>query len=93
MAGNPDKQWRIDNAHHLRGVRLRFQRYTRWSERWDHDHCAACFATFAEIDGPEVLHEGYATCEDYRLGARYDWVCATCFADLKGEMEWIVADS
>jgi hypothetical protein len=85
MTADPDKQWRIDNARHLRGVRLKFQPYTRWSETWDHDHCAGCWATFAEFEGPDILHEGYATCDDYAKGARYDWVCKTCFADLKNE--------
>jgi hypothetical protein len=85
---NPNKQWRIDNALHLKGLRLQFRPYTRWSERWDHDHCAACFVTFAESDGPDILHEGYATCDDYPRGACYDWVCQTCFNDLSEDMGW-----
>lgn len=94
MTASPGKQWRIDNARHLRGVRLQFRSYTRWSESWDHDHCAACWATFAEFEGPDIQHEGYATCDDYPKGAQYDWVCPTCFADLKDEMQWTaVADS
>ena len=88
MTIGPNKQWRIDNAHQLKGVRLLFQRYTRWSESWDHDHCAACGAKFAEFDGPDIQHEGYATGEDYPKGARYDWICSACFNDLKDEMQW-----
>jgi hypothetical protein len=42
MSVNENKKWRIDNASHLKGVRLQLRRYTRWSESWDHDHCAAC---------------------------------------------------
>ena len=92
MTTDRDKQWRIDNAQHLKGVGLRFEPFARPSDSWDHDHCAACWAKFAEFDGPNIQQQGYATCEDYPRGARYDWICSTCFADLKDEMEWIVAD-
>ena len=83
MTAQADKQWRIDNASHLKGVRLRLRYYTRWSESWDHAHCAACWAKFAEFEGPDIQHEGYATCEDYPRGACYEWICKTCFADLR----------
>lgn len=91
MTADPDKQWRIDNAAHLKGAKLRFQRYTRWNESWDHDHCLACWAKFAEFDGPGIQHQGYATGDDYPMGARYEWVCTTCFADLKDDMQWTAA--
>jgi hypothetical protein len=91
VTADPHKQWRIDNASALRGVRLRFQPYTRLSESWDHDHCAACWVKFAEFDGADIQHEGYATCEDFPRGARYEWVCSACFADLKDDMGWTVA--
>jgi hypothetical protein len=87
------KQWRIDNARHLKGAWLRFQRYTRWNEVWGHDHCAGCWTKFSDDQTVEALREGYATTEDYKLGARYDWVCSTCFNDLKSEMGWSVAKS
>jgi hypothetical protein len=85
---NPDKQWRIDNAQHLRAVRLKLQPYRQPSEAWDHDHCAGCWAKFAEFEGADIHHEGYATCSDYPKGARYEWVCATCFIDL----QWTAGD-
>jgi hypothetical protein len=81
--------WRIHNCRLLRGLTLRRKPYRKWSERWDHDHCAACWARFAEVDGPEIRHEGYATCEDYKLGADYDWVCVGCFSELRDEMGWV----
>jgi hypothetical protein len=84
---NP-KQWRIENANHLRGVRLKLRRYNRRSENWDHDHCSACWAKFAEFNGPEIQHEGYATWHDYGLGAGYEWVCRKCFDDLKDDLGW-----
>jgi hypothetical protein len=88
MSTDSEKQWRIDNARHLRGLQLKFQPYVRWSDNWDHDHCSACWATFAQFDGPDVQHAGYATCDDYPKGARYDWVCSTCFAELQEDMQW-----
>lgn len=86
-----EKQWKTDNASHLRGLRLEFRRYVRWSESWDHDHCAACWATFAEGAGPDVQQEGYATGDDYPRGACYDWVCQKCFVELKEDMGWSAA--
>ena len=91
MSDDPDKQWRIETAEGLKGVRLKLQRYVRWSESWDHDHCAACWTKLAEFDGPDILHEGYATRHDYQKGARYEWVCQRCFDDLRDEMQWSAA--
>jgi hypothetical protein len=67
--------WRIQNCKMLRGVKLQRKRYRKPSESWNHDHCAACWATFAEFDGPEIQH--------------YDWVCVRCFSELKDEMGWM----
>ena len=55
---------------------------------WDHDHCEACSAKFAQFEGPQIEHEGYTTCSDYKHGAGYAWVCKVCFEDLKDEMHW-----
>jgi hypothetical protein len=88
MTTEPGKQWRIDNAGRLKGARLQFRPYMRWSESWDHDHCAGCWAKFAEFEGPDILHEGYATRDDDPKGAGYEWVCQACFNDLKDDMEW-----
>ena len=63
------ERWKIDTANFLRGVRFRWKRWTPPRESWDHDHCAACAARFAATDCPDVLHEGFATCEDYVRGA------------------------
>jgi hypothetical protein len=58
----------------------------------DHDHCAACWAKFAEFEGPDIEHEGYATGDDYPKGACYEWVCQICFDDLKDDMQWSAAN-
>ena len=67
---------------------IQLRRYARWSESWDHDHCAACWAKFAEFEGLDIQHAGYATCDDYPKGACYEWVCQACFEDLKNDMQW-----
>jgi hypothetical protein len=86
-----DKEWRIHNARWIRGQRLKFQPYVRWSETWDHDHCAACISTFMEADGPDNQREGYATTDEYSRGARYEWVCSECFGDLKDDMQGVAS--
>ena len=90
MIAGTDRSWRIDNARHLKGLRFQLRRYTRPSESWDHDHCAACWAKFAELAGPAIQCEGYATCDDYRYGPGYEWICQARFADLKNDMDWAV---
>jgi len=77
--------WRVDNAKWTRGAVLRFQKYARPRENWDHDHCEGCWAKFMETGSPEVLTEGYVT-EDNRR-----WICPECFRDLQQEMEWKLA--
>lgn len=37
-------------------------------------------------DYPGVLHQGYATQDDYR------WICESCFEDFKEMFEWTVID-
>jgi hypothetical protein len=88
---DPEKHWRIGNAHYLRGTVLRRERWEAPSERWDHDHCSFCWAEFSESEDPEVQHEGYTTTEAHQHGAGYHWVCEQCFADLKDEMHWQLA--
>ena len=81
--------WRLTGQErYLQGASFRRKPYTAPRPDWDHDHCAGCWAKFAEFDGPDILHEGYATCDDYPKGARYEWVCKCCFDDLRDEMRW-----
>src|SRR5437588_775461 len=43
-------------------VTLRFKKYSRYSELWEHEHCVGWWATFMETKAlPDVLTEGYAT--------------------------------
>ncbi len=80
--------WRIEVASTLKNARLQRLTYRAWSPEWDHDHCSACMAKFAEFDGPDLQREGYATCSDFAKGAEYEWVCVTCFDELKDAMGW-----
>ena len=90
MASLPrsEKAWRIDNASHLKYARLQFLPWRQKREDWDHDHCLACNAKFAEAEGTGILHEGYTTCSDYMRGAEYHWICPTCFTELKPDLGW-----
>jgi len=54
----PEQDWRIDNCKRLRAVALRRKKYSASSKQWDHDHCAHA-RQFADLDDPEILHEGY----------------------------------
>ena len=46
-------------------------------------------AKFAEFDGPDILHEDYASDTKYKdRPGYYDWVCTDCFRDPKDEMQW-----
>ena len=65
----------------LTGVTLVHQPW-RVIEGNDHDHCAFCWAKFAEAS--DCLHEGYST------ENRYYWVCEECFHDFKERFGWRV---
>jgi hypothetical protein len=80
--------WRLDQIRHLHGQKLVRKPYRRYSETWDHDHCAACSAKFSELDDPSHQHEGYATGPDYPKGPEYEWICIRCFDELKDETRW-----
>jgi hypothetical protein len=80
--------WRVDNAKNLKGVRLQFREWAPFNERRTHDHCSACWAKFSNSTDSDILHAGYATCDDYSRGSGYDWVCPECFTELKDVMGW-----
>lgn len=85
--------WRLDNLKmwpELRGLSWVRKPYSAYRPDWDHDHCAACNKTLAElgVEGEYLVHEGYATTSDYEKGADYEWVCSDCFRDIQAEMRW-----
>ncbi len=82
-----DSDWRLQGQEkYLQGVTLMRRTYRRYAKNpdWDHDHCVFCTATFMVEDIPDVLHEGYATTNDYH------WICETCFQDFEQMFGWRV---
>jgi len=79
-----------DYVEHLRGQTFWRSSWVRPHADWDHDHCAVCWANFSEA--PE-LNEGYTTGPDHKHGARYEWVCETCFNKLRDRMGWSVGSA
>ena len=80
---NDKDDWRImGQEKYLTGVKLWFKQYKKYSERWDHDHCAFCFEKFYEQPG--FLHQGYCTENEYH------WICENCFNDFKDMFNWVV---
>ena len=51
----------------LKGLTLHWRKYAKWSEAWVHGRCAGCWAKFAEFEGPDILHEGYATDSEWKV--------------------------
>ena len=84
---DPSDRRLMGQEKYLKGavwVRRTYRRYAK-NPNWDHDHCRFCYGKFMVEDIPDVLHEGYATLDDYH------WICLTCFDDFKEMFEWTVA--
>ena len=75
--------WRLQGQErYLHGVQLIRREWRVYPEnpKWDHDHCAFCWAKFAAL--PEAEHVGYCTLDEYH------WICATCFEDFREKFAW-----
>lgn len=70
------------HAERLAGVTLVHQPWESANPQNDHDHCAFCWAKFADYD--DCLHEGYST------EKREDWICEACFTDFRDRFQWRV---
>jgi hypothetical protein len=87
MANAPD--WRLRGQEkYLAGATLVHRPYRRYvaNPDWDHGHCAFCWAKFMVENRPDVLHEGYATKDNYF------WICDRCFQDFREQFRWTVDD-
>lgn len=85
-----DSDWRLrGQERYLQGVTLVRRRYRAYAKNpsWGHDHCAFCWAKFMVEDCADVVHEGYATTDDYW------WICQICFDDFKQRFSWSLAES
>ncbi len=85
---NPGDSRLRGQENYLAGAKLVRRPYRRYAANpnWDHDHCAFCWAKFMVEDCPDVLHEGYATLDDYH------WICEGCFQDFREQFRWTVVD-
>jgi hypothetical protein len=75
----------------LIGAHLRWKDYYQWSDTWDHDHCAICFATFSLID-EKAEKAGYAVVDRPNFDDDYEWVCKRCFDTMKDLFNWVVVE-
>ena len=74
--------WRLDNLKRLRGVSFRFAAYKKPRDEWDHGHWEGCWAKFAELEGADILHEGFLYSELAGLGVSDQplaWKVCACF--------------
>ncbi len=82
--------WRLQGQEgYLTGVTLVHRRYrlNPTNPNWEHDHCEFCWAKFSVDDAPDVIHQGYATEDDYR------WICEPCFEVFRDIFRWKVLDA
>jgi hypothetical protein len=57
----PKRDYKLLQLKHMEGCTFRLLRYKAPSAEWNHDHCQACWAKFAEYDDSNIQHEGYCT--------------------------------
>jgi len=78
--------WRLQGQErYLKGASLSRQKYRKYRDGWEHDHCEFCGDTFSECS--EDLNIGYTTAD------RYHWVCENCFLDFKDSFQWTVVEA
>ena len=77
--------WRImGQDDYLMEKKLYFIKFQPHSEKWDHEHCEFCWATFSDAEND--LHEGYCTTPDNSNNAY--WICSKCYEDFKEDFKW-----
>lgn len=77
------EDWRLQGQEKfLKGASLTLRTWSSPNPRWDHDHCAFCWAKIAATSIPDAVQEAYAT-----AGLKH-WVCRQCFEDFQERFEW-----
>ncbi len=80
--------WRLDGQEvYLKDAILKYSKFNAKKYGHNHAHCQFCFATFMEIEDPEILNWGYCTL--YRKKSEC-WICEKCFNDFKDIFNWKV---
>ena len=73
-----ENDWRLTNQiNYLFDKQLKFSKYVKHSDIWEHDHCEFCYEKFFN----ESQH-GYSTLDNYY------WICENCFNDFHEMFEW-----
>jgi hypothetical protein len=75
----------LETLKDYQGASFSFTKYVAPCEDWKYDHCAGCWAKFAEYDGPGILHEAYVT--SMNRGALI-FVCTRCFNQCRDALEF-----
>jgi len=95
MNAPPNDDWRLTNQEAFLADALLVRKpYRVYSEEWEHDHCAFCWAKFMDPTFSKehrraiqadstILVEGYTTTDAHPAGADYHWICPQCFDDFK----------
>jgi len=68
--------WREQGQEvYLYGLEFTKQKYTKYSDTWEHDHCEFCGIKFSEDKNESLgsINIGYTTKDKYR------WICEECF--------------
>ncbi len=80
-----EEDWRLcGQERYLMDKELYFLPFVKYSDTWDHEHCAFCWARFSDFSGD--LHEGY--CTESSNSSRADWICPECYNDFKDRFRW-----
>jgi hypothetical protein len=80
-----NKDWREQGQeNYLNGLKFKKQKYVKYRDDWDHDHCEFCSKKICE--NTECLNEGYATSDKYR------WICLDCFQTFKEKYNLLEAE-
>lgn len=78
-----ENDWRLQGQEeYLKGKKLYYKKYKKYSERWEHEHCEFCSEKISEYKGD--LNYAYCTKDE-----KY-WICEECFNDFKELFKWKV---
>jgi hypothetical protein len=89
ILNRPD--WENSGNDRYIGARLKWKDYDPGADPSEHNHCWVCWKTFSLLDG-DAERTGFAVVDDPKFGDDYNWVCKSCFDDLKDLFNWVVVE-